>query len=332
MSQQYPYGQPPPYPRAAGGQYLPQPQLYPPSSGGGGGGSRPGSPYEQFEPAVAAQQAWAGPGYAQQQQPFPPPQRTPSPYRQQPQLQGYPSQGYPPGQQPGYPPPQYPPPQGYPAPSPQAYPPQGYPPPAQGYQYAPPSPQPQQQQGAPYTLVFQPTSQKHTHSLTPLGSSTPTYLITYNRPLIYSSGPEITITTPSGAQLATAAWHTWSSKIDLNFSTTGAQITYKDNFEPAGPGGSATLGRLFWTITNGNDKQANLKCADRTGAAVCTVVLHDKLRSGKIEIWRQGLEKDIFEQLVVSAVAEIEDWRRKMESKNNQPAINAGIVAAALNN
>ncbi|OAP57425.1 hypothetical protein AYL99_08163 [Fonsecaea erecta] len=309
MSQQYPYGQPSPYSPPAG-QYTPQPQpqLYPPVQGAGRG-SRPSSPYQQLEPALAAQ-GWAGPGYAQQPQ-------------------GYSSQGYPP--------PQYSPPPGYP--SPQGYATQGYPPPNQGYQYAPPMPQPpppQQQQGSgggPYTLLFQPTSQKHTSSLTPVGSNTPTYIATYSRPLVYSSEPDIrVVATASGAQLATVNWHTWSSKIDLAFSSTGAQITYKDSFEPVGSSAAAattTLGRLFWTLTHGTDKQADLKCADRTGATVCTVVLHDKLRSGRIEIWRPGLDKDLFDQVVVSALAEIEDWRRKVESqKTNNPAVMAGTMAA----
>jgi len=53
--------------------------------------------------------------------------------------------------------------------------------------------------------------------------------------------------------------------------------------------------------------------------------LKDKLKTGKIEIWRNGLDRDVLEQVVVSAVAEIEDWRRKCESAN---APNPGIYAA----
>jgi DNA-binding protein YbaB len=131
------------------------------------------------------------------------------------------------------------------------------------------------------------------------------------------------MTSSSGQQVATVQWHTWSDKIDLVFTSQARQITYKDNLEL--PSGS--LGRLFWSLTQGNAKQADIKCADRTGATIVTVVLQDKLRSGKIEIWRSGLDKDVFEQIVVNAIAEIEDWRRKTESQNS---VNPGILAGAI--
>ncbi|KAJ9613064.1 hypothetical protein H2200_003005 [Cladophialophora chaetospira] len=305
MAQQYPYGGQQPY------QYpTPQPPLYPQHQGG----SRPASPYQQ------PVHPYNGQGYPQ------PPPRTPSPYQQPQPQQMYLAQGYPPSQQYSFFQPQ-----SHPQPSfqiSQAYPTQAYPAAQQGYQYATaPSPQLQTpQQNQPYTLLFQPTSQKHTHSLSMQVSDTPLFLIHYNRPLIASSKPEISITTPSGQQMATAQWHTWSDKIDLVFPSQGRQITYKDNVElPAG-----SLGRIFWTMSHGNAKEANVRCADRTGATIVTIVLHDKLRSGKIEFWRSGLEKDVFEQLVVNAVAEIEDLRRKMESANTvNPGIYAGAAVAA---
>ncbi|KAI1624748.1 hypothetical protein EDD37DRAFT_357596 [Exophiala viscosa] len=145
----------------------------------------------------------------------------------------------------------------------------------------------------------------------------------YNRPLIASTKPAITITSSSGGQLATAEWHTWSGKIDLTF-TNGNAITYKDNFE------SSTLGRLFWTMTQGNKNQADIKCADRTGQAVCTVVLRDELGSGRIEAWRSDLSRQQFDEIVVSAIAEIEDLGRKMEDSG----VNYGVIGAvaAMNN
>ncbi|KIW98121.1 uncharacterized protein Z519_01705 [Cladophialophora bantiana CBS 173.52] len=281
-------------------------------------------PYGQASPYLPGQ-------YAPQPQLYPPSQGGSRPASLEHQSQRYPSQDYPTGQ-PHYPPPQYPPPEGLPSL-------------AQEYQYAPPSaqqlpPPPQQQLGRPYILLFQPTPQKHIRSLTPLGSTTPTNIVTYNRPLIYSSGLDITlIATTSGSQVATVNWHTWSGKIDLTFSATSRQITYKNSFEPTGgsaggTGAAATttsLGRLFWTVTRGDEKQADLKCTDRTGAVVCTVVLYGKLRSGKIETWRQGLDKELFEQVVVSAVVEVENWKRKIDGRNSSnPGVIADGVEAAL--
>ncbi|KAK4937039.1 hypothetical protein LTR10_022225 [Elasticomyces elasticus] len=288
MAQQHPYNQAQQFPSGQY-QYPPQQQqLYPPYQGN----SRPPSPYQQ--PA----QAYQPPGYAPQQ----PPSRTPSPY-----AQNLYHQQPPPGYQ-GYTPPQ-----GYTS--------QGYPPPqAQSaqppyQQYTSPPLRPQTQQG-PYTLIFAPSA-KHTKTLTPQGSSQSSYVVHYNRPLIASTRPDITITSGSGGQLATAEWHTWSGKIDLTF-TSGNTITYKDNFE------SSTLGRLFWTMTQGNKKQADIKCADRTGQAVCTVVLRDKLETGRIEIWRHDLSRQEFDEIVVSAIAEIEDLRRKMEDSG----VNYGVIGA----
>lgn len=122
------------------------------------------------------------------------------------------------------------------------------------------------------------------------------------------------------------SWHTWSSKIDLAFLQTGVRFTYKDNLELVGSAGSQ-LGRLFWTLTQGDGDKADIKCADRTGATVVTIVLFDSLSRGKVEIWRQGLPQEVLEQIVVSAVAEMEDWRRKVE---NSKAPNPGVLAAGL--
>ncbi|KAI1611014.1 hypothetical protein EDD36DRAFT_309922 [Exophiala viscosa] len=248
--------------------------------------SRPPSPYQQ------PTQPYQDPGCPLQHLPS----RTPSPYAQNP----YQQQPRPP--HPGYQP--YPPSQGYIS---------------QGCQ---PQGQQQQPQQGPYTLLFAPSA-KHTKTFTPEGSSQPSYTVHYNRPLIASTKPAITITSSSGGQLATAEWHTWSGKIDLTF-TNGNAITYKDNFE------SSTLGRLFWTMTQGNKNQADIKCADRTGQAVCTVVLRDELGSGRIEVWRSDLSRQQFDEIVVSAIAEIEDLGRKMEDSG----VNYGVIGAvaAMNN
>ncbi|KIX08428.1 uncharacterized protein Z518_03084 [Rhinocladiella mackenziei CBS 650.93] len=295
MAQQYPYhqsqGQPP-------AQYPPS-QLYPPHQCQGG--SLPSSPYQQ--PA----QPYPGPGYAQ------PPSRTPSPYQQSPRSHSPYQQPPPPqalGYQP-YPPPQYP---------PQQYPPQGYPPPQPGSQYGFPSPQPPPQLQGPYTLIFQ-SSGKHIKTLTPQGSSQPSYTAIYSRPLFYSSAPDIAVTS-NDTQLATINWHTWSGKIDMSF-TTGNTITYKDNFE------SSTLGRLFWVISRGDRKQANIRCSDRAEQTICTVVLTDKLESGRVEIWRSNLSKQQFDEVIVSAIAEIEDFRRKVQDQGPNPGVVAGLSVAA---
>jgi hypothetical protein len=152
-------------------------------------------------------------------------------------------------------------------------------------------------------------------------------MITYSRPAIYSSPPDITITTGPGGGLATVNFHTCPDKIDLNFSSTGTQMTYKDHFEPSG----SSLGRLDWK-GHGSLKQADLRAVDRAGASVCTVSATDHLKVGRIEIWRWDVEKHVFEQIVVSAVAELEDWRRKKEQQAFNPSLSTSFAAAAANN
>jgi hypothetical protein len=63
------------------------------------------------------------------------------------------------------------------------------------------------------------------------------------------------------------------------------------------------------------------------------MVLHDGLREGKIEFWRHDLGRAAFEQLLVSAVGEIEDWKQQCTDKKafNQSYMN-GIVIGAANN
>jgi hypothetical protein len=151
--------------------------------------------------------------------------------------------------------------------------------------------------------------------------------------LIASTKPDLTITSGSTGQLAgVVRFHTWSSKIDLSFpSQNGRQITYKDNLEPIASSPASNVGRLSWQLVQGTAKQADIKCVDAAGNTVVTINVHDGLSTGKVEIWRLGLEKDVLEQIIVSGMAEIEDWRKKCENAGiqaAQPGILAGTLAA----
>ena len=106
----------------------------------------------------------------------------------------------------------------------------------------------------------------------------PLCLIHYNRPLIATTRPKITVTSPAGQQIAAAQWHTWSDKIDLVFSTQGRRITYQESSELT----VGSLARLPWILMHASSEKANMRCTDRTGAATVTIVLHDKFRSGEI--------------------------------------------------
>jgi hypothetical protein len=118
------------------------------------------------------------------------------------------------------------------------------------------------------------------------------------------------------------SFHTWSSKIDVVFPTQGMSMTYKNVFTPTG----GNVGQIFWTRIRGNSDSADLKGADVQGHTVVRIEVRDKLREGKIEVWRGDLGREVLEQVVVSAVAELEDHRRKVESQN----VNPGIIAAGV--
>jgi len=60
-------------------------------------------------------------------------------------------------------------------------------------------------------------------------------------------------------------------------------------------------------------------------------VLRDKLQNGRVEMWRRDLSKQQFDEVVVSAVAEIEDLRRKVQDQQPNYGIIAGTAVAVGN-
>lgn len=137
-----------------------------------------------------------------------------------------------------------------------------------------------------------------------------------------SSGPEFTIssTTNQNSVVGTIKWHTWSGKIDISIASCGSMVTYRDDFES-----QTGQGRLIWTIQTEQRDGATLKLADRADFTIATVVLIDNHERARIEIWRQGMTQQSLDEVLVSAVAEIEDYRKKV---NSGPS--AGVIAGGM--
>lgn len=138
----------------------------------------------------------------------------------------------------------------------------------------------------------------------------------------FSSQPDITVLRgQGGAHVGSAKFHTWASKIDLDVN--GQMLTYKDEFDSI-----TGLGRVYWKYQSKKSK-GNLKLENRSGQVIATFMFNGWKENevGKVEIWRPGLSPAQTDEVVVSAVAEIESMKRDNEQVN--PGIIAGGVAVA---
>ena len=97
-------------------------------------------------------------------------------------------------------------------------------------------------------------------------------------------------------------------------------ITYRDDFES-----QTGQGRLIWTIQTEERGSAILKLADRAAFTIATVILTDDFEQARIEIWRQGMTQQSLDEVLVSAIAEIEDYRKKINSGPSSGAIAGGM-------
>ncbi|KAL6249399.1 hypothetical protein RBB50_003252 [Rhinocladiella similis] len=173
----------------------------------------------------------------------------------------------------------------------------------------------------PYTLVF--TYTKHSSSLTPLGASEPLYVASYKRPFAFSK-PDILVSfAPKDYQLATVNFHSFSSKINLVFSKDRI-ITYKAHFP------TTNIKTYQWTVRDGpKRRKAGIECFDQLKRRVCTVSLRHCFTSGSIEIWKEDLGWDEFDEMIVSAIAQIEWLKRRLETPKGALYGAAASLAAA---
>ncbi|KAJ9643755.1 hypothetical protein H2204_001900 [Knufia peltigerae] len=159
--------------------------------------------------------------------------------------------------------------------------------------------------GGPYTLIF--SYAKHASSLTPLGATAPLYVASYKRPFAFSK-PDILVSfAPKDYQLATVNFHSFSSKINLVFSEDRI-TTYKAHFP------TTNIRAFQWTVKEGPKRsKAGIECFDQLKRPVCTISLTQNLTSGSLEVWKEVMEWDEFDRMIVSAIAQIEWLKRRLE-------------------
>ncbi|PVH83967.1 hypothetical protein DL98DRAFT_91482 [Cadophora sp. DSE1049] len=117
------------------------------------------------------------------------------------------------------------------------------------------------------------------------------------------------------------------NNLTINQPATNTSITYKDELRPP-PWFRGLYGNaVFWNIPACNEWQATLHCEIVDGVdhpndeedVALAVILDSKLKKGRIEI-RKQMSKEEMDFLLLSALAEIEDLRRKMAAMITQAA------------
>lgn len=200
--------------------------------------------------------------------------------------------------------------------------------------YLPPGP-PQ-----PYTLVLARTSRlgNKPETLTPTDRPHPLFTI-HHKPHSLSSEPSLKLTQPNGTPIGTANFHTFSSRVDL--SPTGrAPISYKAGHLPpaATPNGETWRwevsgkpapgqkgGRVARLLaTPQGVKTSRWRRGGPQGEVVAAVYLEGGLSKGRIEVLRPGMPQSLFELVVLSAVVQVEELRKKARERARAGPVMAG--------
>ena len=173
-----------------------------------------------------------------------------------------------------------------------------------------------------------------TTGLTPVGQTEEAYEIKHVTGL-FTSGPEFTVTAKTGpnagAVLGTIDW-SMTQKVKMKFPSRKVEIAYRalnGHFDSHGG-----LGRVTWKATGRDGYQSSWQALDADGSILSLVELHSSGQTGTIEILRNDLSPEAFEEILVSSVAQIEDLRRLMRNAKKSAigavASGAGVVAVGL--
>ncbi|KAK0113457.1 hypothetical protein ONS95_013715 [Cadophora gregata] len=149
---------------------------------------------------------------------------------------------------------------------------------------------------------------------------------------------------PLGSVIAGA-----DNNLTINHPATSTAITYKDDLRPP-PWFQGLYGNaVYWNIPACNEWQATIHCEIVDGIdhpndeedLAMAVILDSKLRKGRIEI-RKQMTKYEMDFLLLTALAEIEDLKKKMAAIVTQAAaapgrsgggkVSAGQYLSVMNN
>jgi hypothetical protein len=213
----------------------------------------------------------------------------------------------------------------------------------------------------PYTLLLRPTSKQVNapETLTPNDRSTPLFTL-HHKPHSFSSHPSLRLTQHASpnTEIGTAQLHHFSSRVDLTPST-GAPLQYKSGSPlPAGavPRGESWtwkvdkassgdkgpyVARLFVTGGSHTAERDHVAMKRQSGGGgglfgrgkkveegkvMTVVVLEGSLTEGVVELHRKGLERGQFELVVLTAVVQLEEMRRRVKAERTGKGSHGGAI------
>lgn len=180
------------------------------------------------------------------------------------------------------------------------------------------------------TLKLQYTSlpDDHKRTLTPEGSQTPLYEVT-RKSILGAWGSKCIITTPNDddKEVALIAFHTFS--YEIKFSARNGHKIDMSYGKRAFTASGGELGALTWKGT-GMEVAGKASWELRDDSTLVMVVSVDsKQVNGCVELWREGLDPQTVEELLVVGVAQIEEYKRMLRN-SRKSAVGAAASTGAV--
>jgi hypothetical protein len=178
------------------------------------------------------------------------------------------------------------------------------------------------------TLKLQYTSlSDHKRTLTPEGSQTPLYEIT-RKSVLGAWGSKCLITAPgdNDKEVAVIAFHTFSYEIKFP-ARNGYKIDMSYGKRTFGDGGK--LGALTWKGTGMEVAGAASWELRDESSLVMAVSVNQNQANGCVELWREGLDPQTVEELLVVGVAQIEEYKRMLRN-SKKSAVGAAASTGAV--
>jgi hypothetical protein len=158
------------------------------------------------------------------------------------------------------------------------------------------------------------------------GDKTPRYEVK-RQAILGAWGSKLNITSPANAdkEVATIDFHSVpKSFVDIQFPNRNHHINISTSKQRMDASGG--LGELHWKGTGMKVYgQASWELRDET-SLVMAVVIDDKQANGVISLWRQDLDAETAEELVVAGIAKIEEYKRMI--RNSKTSM-VGATASA---
>jgi hypothetical protein len=179
----------------------------------------------------------------------------------------------------------------------------------------PPIPDPLRTSSQPTLSLHYTALAEHRRTLTVSGESTPQYEV--NRKAVLGAwGSKCSVTVPAhrDQEIALIDFHTFS--FEIKFSMRDHRINMSSNPAPMKRkfDASGGLGMLHWKGT-GMEVAGAASWELRDETSLVMVVEIDRTQTnGVVSVWREGLDAQTVEELVVVGIAQIEEYKRMLRN------------------